>query len=49
MDDVDVLVNVAGIGSTTAAPDTPLEVWEDVLRRERARDVPLLQARDPRA
>jgi 2-keto-3-deoxy-L-fuconate dehydrogenase len=29
--DVDVLVNVAGIGSTTAAPDTPLEVWEDVL------------------
>jgi NAD(P)-dependent dehydrogenase (short-subunit alcohol dehydrogenase family) len=29
--DVDVLVNVAGIGSTTSAPDTPLEVWEDVL------------------
>jgi meso-butanediol dehydrogenase / (S,S)-butanediol dehydrogenase / diacetyl reductase len=28
--DVDVLVNVAGIGSTTTAPDTPLEVWEDV-------------------
>jgi NAD(P)-dependent dehydrogenase (short-subunit alcohol dehydrogenase family) len=28
--DVDVLVNVAGIGSTTSAPDTPLEVWEDV-------------------
>jgi NAD(P)-dependent dehydrogenase (short-subunit alcohol dehydrogenase family) len=28
--DVDVLVNVAGIGSTTAAPDTPLDVWEDV-------------------
>jgi NAD(P)-dependent dehydrogenase (short-subunit alcohol dehydrogenase family) len=27
---VDVLVNVAGIGSTTNAPDTPLEVWEDV-------------------
>jgi NAD(P)-dependent dehydrogenase (short-subunit alcohol dehydrogenase family) len=27
---VDVLVNVAGIGSTTTAPDTPLEVWEDV-------------------
>jgi NAD(P)-dependent dehydrogenase (short-subunit alcohol dehydrogenase family) len=26
----DVLVNVAGIGSTTNAPDTPLEVWEDV-------------------
>ena len=30
MDGVDVLVNVAGIGSTTTAPDTPLEVWEDV-------------------
>jgi NAD(P)-dependent dehydrogenase (short-subunit alcohol dehydrogenase family) len=29
--DVDVLANVAGIGSTTAAPDTPLEVWEAVL------------------
>jgi NAD(P)-dependent dehydrogenase (short-subunit alcohol dehydrogenase family) len=29
--DVDVLANVAGIGSTTAAPDTPLAVWEDVL------------------
>jgi NAD(P)-dependent dehydrogenase (short-subunit alcohol dehydrogenase family) len=28
--DVDVLVNVAGIGSTTNAPATPLEVWEDV-------------------
>ena len=28
--DVDVLVNVAGVGSTTNAPDTPLEVWEDV-------------------
>ena len=28
--DVDVLVNVAGIGSTTTAPDTPLDVWEDV-------------------
>jgi NAD(P)-dependent dehydrogenase (short-subunit alcohol dehydrogenase family) len=27
---VDVLVNAAGIGSTTTAPDTPLEVWEDV-------------------
>jgi 2-keto-3-deoxy-L-fuconate dehydrogenase len=27
---VDVLVNVAGIGSTTTAPDTPLEVWENV-------------------
>ncbi len=30
MDDLDVLVNVAGIGSTTNAPDTPLEVWEQV-------------------
>jgi NAD(P)-dependent dehydrogenase (short-subunit alcohol dehydrogenase family) len=29
-DVVDVLVNVAGIGSTTNAPDTPLEVWEQV-------------------
>jgi meso-butanediol dehydrogenase / (S,S)-butanediol dehydrogenase / diacetyl reductase len=28
--DVDLLVNVAGIGSTTTAPETPLEVWEDV-------------------
>jgi NAD(P)-dependent dehydrogenase (short-subunit alcohol dehydrogenase family) len=28
--DLDVLVNVAGIGSTTSAPDTPLDVWEDV-------------------
>ena len=28
--DVDVLANVAGIGSTTSAPDTPLDVWEDV-------------------
>ena len=28
--DLDVLVNVAGIGSTTSAPDTPLHVWEDV-------------------
>jgi NAD(P)-dependent dehydrogenase (short-subunit alcohol dehydrogenase family) len=27
---VDVLVNVAGIGSVTNAPDTTLEVWEDV-------------------
>jgi len=27
---LDVLVNAAGIGSTTTAPDTPLEVWEDV-------------------
>jgi NAD(P)-dependent dehydrogenase (short-subunit alcohol dehydrogenase family) len=28
--DIDVLVNAAGVGSTTNAPDTPLEVWEDV-------------------
>ena len=28
--DIDVLVNVAGIGSTTNAPDTPLDVWEEV-------------------
>ena len=28
--DLDVLVNVAGIGSTTNATDTSLEVWEDV-------------------
>jgi NAD(P)-dependent dehydrogenase (short-subunit alcohol dehydrogenase family) len=27
---LDVLANVAGIGSTTSAPDTALEVWEDV-------------------
>jgi NAD(P)-dependent dehydrogenase (short-subunit alcohol dehydrogenase family) len=27
---LDVLVNVAGIGSTTTAPETSLEVWEDV-------------------
>src|SRR3954451_6552834 len=27
---LDVLANIAGIGSTTAAPDTPLDVWEDV-------------------
>lgn len=30
MTGIDVLVNAAGIGSTTNAPDTPLEVWEDV-------------------
>jgi len=30
MADLDVLVNVAGIGSTTNAPDTPLDVWENV-------------------
>jgi NAD(P)-dependent dehydrogenase (short-subunit alcohol dehydrogenase family) len=27
---LDLLVNVAGIGSTQDAPGTPLEVWEDV-------------------
>ena len=27
---LDVLANVARIGSTTKAPETPLEVWEDV-------------------
>jgi NAD(P)-dependent dehydrogenase (short-subunit alcohol dehydrogenase family) len=31
MADVDVLVNAAGIGSTTNAPDTTIEVWDDVL------------------
>jgi NAD(P)-dependent dehydrogenase (short-subunit alcohol dehydrogenase family) len=30
MDGVDVLVNAAGVGSTQTAPETPLEVWEDV-------------------
>ena len=30
MGGLDVLANVAGIGSTTNAPDTSLEVWEDV-------------------
>jgi 2-keto-3-deoxy-L-fuconate dehydrogenase len=30
MGELDVLVNVAGVGSTTSAPDTPLEVWENV-------------------
>ena len=30
MNGVDVLVNAAGIGSTTNAPETPLSVWEDV-------------------
>jgi 2-keto-3-deoxy-L-fuconate dehydrogenase len=29
--EVDVLANVAGIGSTTTAPETSLAVWEDVL------------------
>jgi 2-keto-3-deoxy-L-fuconate dehydrogenase len=28
--DIDVLANVAGVGSTTTAPDTTLEVWEAV-------------------
>jgi 2-keto-3-deoxy-L-fuconate dehydrogenase len=28
---LDVLVNVAGVGSTTSAPDTPLETWDRVL------------------
>lgn len=28
--DLDVLVNVAGVGSTTTAPETSLDVWEDV-------------------
>ena len=27
---LDVLANIAGIGSTTTGPDTPLEVWENV-------------------
>ncbi len=31
MSGLDVLVNAAGIGSTTTAPDTPVEVWDDVL------------------
>ena len=30
MDGVDVLINAAGIGSTTDAPSTPVEVWDDV-------------------
>jgi 2-keto-3-deoxy-L-fuconate dehydrogenase len=30
MDGVEVLLNVAGIGSTTNAADTPAEVWDDV-------------------
>jgi len=30
MDGVEVLVNAAGIGSTSDAPGTSLEVWEDV-------------------
>lgn len=27
---LDILVNVAGVGSTTSAPGTPLEVWDNV-------------------
>ena len=30
MDDLDVLVNCAGIGSTTNAPETTLDIWENV-------------------
>ena len=30
MGELDVLVNVAGIGSTTNAPETSLDVWENV-------------------
>jgi 2-keto-3-deoxy-L-fuconate dehydrogenase len=29
--DIDALFNVAGVGSTTTAPDTPLDVWERVM------------------
>ncbi len=29
-DRLDILANIAGIGSTTDAPSTPLETWEDV-------------------
>jgi len=28
--EVDLLANIAGIGSTTSAPETSVEVWEDV-------------------
>jgi NAD(P)-dependent dehydrogenase (short-subunit alcohol dehydrogenase family) len=31
MADLDVLVNCAGIGSTTNAPETTLDVWENVM------------------
>jgi NAD(P)-dependent dehydrogenase (short-subunit alcohol dehydrogenase family) len=31
MGDLDILVNGAGIGSTTTAPETALDVWENVL------------------
>src|SRR4051794_26137281 len=30
MEDVEILVNAAGIGSTTDAVNTPVEVWDDV-------------------
>ncbi len=30
VDGLDVLANIAGVGSTTNAPDTPVEVWDDV-------------------
>jgi NAD(P)-dependent dehydrogenase (short-subunit alcohol dehydrogenase family) len=30
MNELDVLVNAAGIGSTTSGPETTLEVWENV-------------------
>jgi 2-keto-3-deoxy-L-fuconate dehydrogenase len=30
MADLDILVNAAGIGSTTTAPETPVAVWDDV-------------------
>ena len=28
---LNVLANIAGIGSTTSAPDTPVQVWDDVM------------------
>ena len=30
VDGLDVLANIAGVGSTTNAPNTPVEVWDDV-------------------
>jgi NAD(P)-dependent dehydrogenase (short-subunit alcohol dehydrogenase family) len=30
VDGLDVLANIAGVGSTTNAPDTPVEVWDHV-------------------
>jgi 2-keto-3-deoxy-L-fuconate dehydrogenase len=30
VDGLDVLANIAGVGSTTNAPDTPVEVWDGV-------------------